>query len=109
MRRTDRRFGPLALPALGAVTLALLGGCAVHLVPLHGQTEAQTRIDQQECAEHAGAAGEKAYLQATVWETDADHFRSHAAGPAWTAAMVKSRGSVATLLDRRGDDAVGSE
>lgn len=75
MGRTDRRFGPLALPALGAVTLALLGGCTVHLVPLRGQTEAQTRIDQRECAEHAGAAGEKAYLQATVWETDADNAR----------------------------------
>ncbi len=75
MKQADRRSGPLALTALGVVTLALLGGCAPHLVPLHGQTEAQTRIDQRECAEYAHAAGETAYLQASVWETDSDEAR----------------------------------
>ncbi len=75
MRQTDRRFRPLALIVLGAVTLALLSGCAPHLVPLRGQTEAQTRRDQRECAEYAHAAGETAYLQASVWETDADNAR----------------------------------
>ncbi len=75
MRQADRRFGGLVLTALGPVTLALLGGCAPYIVPLRGQTEAQTRRDQRECAERGHVAGERAYLEATVWETDADNAR----------------------------------
>ncbi len=53
MKQADRRFGPLALTALGVGTLAVLGGCAPYLEPLHGQTKAQTQRDQRECAEYA--------------------------------------------------------
>lgn len=75
MRPADRRFDPLALTALGAVTAALLGGCTPYIVPLRGQTEAQTRRDQWECAHRGHAAGQAAYLRASVWETDADEAR----------------------------------
>ncbi len=78
MRQADRGFGRLVLTALGPVTLALLGGCAPYIVPLRGQTEAQTRSDQRECAERGHVAGERAYLQASVWETDPDEARQTA-------------------------------